>query len=428
MINSGFLDGMDIHDATKRIMDHIEEKGWGNRVVNYKLRDWLFSRQRYWGEPIPLIHKQDGTVEAICDVNDPQSVEENLPLLLPQVPDYTPSSDAASPLAKNEEWVNITDSEGNPAKRETNTMPNWAGSCWYYLRYIDPHNDNAFADQDKLKYWLPVDKYFGGSEHTTLHLLYSRFWHQFLYDQGEVPTPEPYAWRMNGGLLMGTDGTKMSKSKGNVLSPDEKVTAYGADAVRLYINFMSPFDQNAIWQEGGLKACRRLVEDVWSLQAAVTKDAAEKSVEVAYHRMVRNVSEMIDSLRTNTAVSELMIFVNKAKEVGTVSAEIWEGLLKVVAPFAPFITDELWQRAGHSGSIHLESWPTFDPNKLVSDTIEVAVQVNGKLRDTIMVLADANETEVITKAKASENVQKHLGGKKVKKEIYIQGRVVNIVV
>ncbi|MBL8015220.1 MAG: leucine--tRNA ligase [Candidatus Doudnabacteria bacterium] len=428
MINSGFLDGMDIHDATQKIMDHIVEKGWGEKVVNYKLRDWLFSRQRYWGEPIPLIHKENGEVEAVCDVNDPQSVKEDLPLLLPQVPDYTPSSDAASPLAKNEDWVNTVDSEGKPAKRETNTMPNWAGSCWYYLRYIDPNNDQAFADKDKLKYWLPVDKYFGGSEHTTLHLLYSRFWHKFLFDQGEVPTSEPYAWRMNGGLLMGTDGSKMSKSKGNVLNPDEKVSAYGADAVRLYINFMSPYDQNAIWQEGGLKACRRLIEDVWNLQSKVSDSFADRAVEVAYHKMVKNVGTMVDELKTNTAVSEFMMFANKVKEVGGLSLTQWEGFLKVLAPFAPFITEELWAALGHNGSIHLESWPEYDESKLQEDNITIAVQVNGKVRDTISIPVDADEAAALGLAHASEKVAKFLEGKQVVKEIYVKGKIVNIVV
>lgn len=428
MINSGFLDGMDIHDATQKIMDHIVEKGWGEKVVNYKLRDWLFSRQRYWGEPIPLIHKENGEVEAVCDVNDPQSVREDLPLLLPQVPDYTPSSDAASPLAKNEDWVNTVDSEGKPAKRETNTMPNWAGSCWYYLRYIDPNNDQAFADKDKLKYWLPVDKYFGGSEHTTLHLLYSRFWHKFLFDQGEVPTSEPYAWRMNGGLLMGTDGSKMSKSKGNVLNPDEKVSAYGADAVRLYINFMSPYDQNAIWQEGGLKACRRLIEDVWNLQSKVSDSFADKAVEVAYHKMVKNVGTMVDELKTNTAVSEFMMFANKVKEVGGLSLTQWEGFLKVLAPFAPFITEELWAALGHNESIHLESWPEYDEAKLQEDNITIAVQVNGKVRDTISIPVDANEAAALGLAHASEKVAKFLEDKQVVKEIYVKGKIVNIVV
>lgn len=429
MVNSDFLDGLGIHEATSKIMDYIVEKGWGERVVNYKLRDWLFSRQRYWGEPIPLVHKSCGKVEPICDVNDPQSVAEALPLLLPAVPDYTPSSDAASPLAKNTEWVNTKAMDGQPAQRETNTMPNWAGSCWYYMRYIDPNNDKAFADMDKLKYWLPVDKYFGGSEHTTMHLLYSRFWHQFLYDQGLVPTPEPYAWRMNGGLLMGTDGSKMSKSKGNVLNPDEKVAAYGADAVRLYINFMGPYDQNAIWQEGGLRACRRLIEDIWDIKAFVQKGKkSDAGVEVAYHKLVKRVGEMVEDLHTNTAVSELMVFVNKVKQTKTIGQTEWEGFLKVLAPFAPFIAEELWAEAGYKDSIHIQEWPTFDPAKLVEDTITVAVQVNGKLRDTVLIAAGASQAEAIEAAKQSDKVAKYLEGKQLIKEVYVPGKIVNLVI
>lgn len=428
LANSAEFDGQTFAEARATILKKLIEMGVAQGHTQYKLRDWLFSRQRYWGEPIPLIHKENGEVEAVCDVNDPQSVKEDLPLLLPQVPDYTPSSDAASPLAKNEDWVNTVDSEGKPAKRETNTMPNWAGSCWYYLRYIDPNNDQAFADKDKLKYWLPVDKYFGGSEHTTLHLLYSRFWHKFLFDQGEVPTSEPYAWRMNGGLLMGTDGSKMSKSKGNVLNPDEKVSAYGADAVRLYINFMSPYDQNAIWQEGGLKACRRLIEDVWNLQSKVSDSFADRAVEVAYHKMVKNVGTMVDELKTNTAVSEFMMFANKVKEVGGLSLTQWEGFLKVLAPFAPFITEELWAALGHNESIHLESWPEYDESKLQEDNITIAVQVNGKVRDTISIPVDANEAAALGLAHASEKVAKFLEDKQVVKEIYVKGKIVNIVV
>lgn len=427
MINSGFLNGLDIHEATEKVMDFIVEKGWGEKVVNYKLRDWLFSRQRYWGEPIPLIHKEDGTIEAIASTDDQKSVDSNLPLLLPDIVDYTPSSDATSPLAKNEEWVNTTDSEGNPAKRETNTMPNWAGSCWYYMRYIDPKNDRAFADMDKLKYWLPVDKYFGGSEHTTLHLLYSRFWHQFLFDQGLVPTAEPYAWRMNGGLLMGTDGQKMSKSVGNILNPDEKVKLYGADAVRLYINFMGPFDQNAIWLEGGAKACRKLIEDVWALREKVSDTETSPELVTAYHKMVKRVGEMVDDLKTNTAVSEFMIFVNIAKQQSAISKDIWEGFLKAFAPFAVFVTEELWSQLGNSSSIHLETWPEYDESKLVEDTITIAVQVNGKMRDTILISKDATEAEALSAAKSSENVQRFLGGQIVK-EIYVPGKIVNIVV
>lgn len=448
LINSSEFDGLKIDEAFEKMISRAEAEKFGERKVHYKIRDWLFSRQRYWGEPIPLIHKEDGTVEAIADTNDPQSVKNNLPLELPEVPDYTPSADGYSPLAKNEAWVNTKAKDGSPAKRETNTMPNWAGSSWYYLRYIDPQNDETFADMEKMKYWLPVDRYFGGSEHTTLHLLYSRFWHKFFYDQGLVPTEEPYQWRMNGGLLLGPDGQKMSKSIGNVINPDEKIELYGADALRLYIAFMGPYDGTIAWQEGGLKACRRLVEEIIDLKEKVifpgnvipvstkanTGIYSNEDLSTAYHKMIKNVTEMIDGLRMNTAVSEFMIFVNHAKKSESINIEIWKGFIKAIAPFAPFIAEELWQEVNaqsefkSENSVHLQPWPEYDEKLTISDSVIIGIQINGKLRSEINVNIDENEDSVKDRVLAIPEVQKWLEGNQVRKFIYVKGKIVNIVV
>jgi leucyl-tRNA synthetase len=434
LVNSGEYNGLTIKDAFEKMISKAETEGFGERKVHYKLKDWLFSRQRYWGEPIPLIHKEDGTVEAIADTNDPDSVKNNLPLILPQVPDYTPSADGYSPLAKNKDWVNTTAKDRSPAKRETNTMPNWAGSSWYYLRYIDPQNDNEFADFEKMKYWLPVDMYFGGSEHTTLHLLYSRFWHKFFYDLGLVPTEEPYQWRMNGGILLGSDGDKMSKSKGNVLNPDEKIEMHGADALRLYINFMGPYDGVLTWQEGGLKACRKLVEDIYEMKSKVSDEPNSDEVVTAYNKMVMKVGKMIDDLNTNTAVSEFMIFMNLAKKQEKINVDIWKGFLKTIAPFAPFITEELWQEMhGYAefkreNSIHLQEWPKYDENLIKESKVVVGVQINGKLRAEVEVDLEENESIVKDRVMALPDVQKWTEGAQPKKFIYVPGKIVNIVV
>lgn len=431
--NSGEFNGLSTHEAFAKMIERAEKEGFGKKKVNYKLRDWLFSRQRYWGEPIPLIHKQDGTVEAIADTNNPQEVKENLPLLLPDVPDYTPSSDASSPLARNEDWVNTTAKDGSPAKRETNTMPNWAGSCWYYLRYIDPKNDDVFADFEKMKYWLPVDKYFGGSEHTTLHLLYSRFWHKFFYDLGLVPTEEPYQWRMTGGILLGPDGEKMSKSRGNIINPDEKIDLYGADALRMYVNFMGPYDGTIMWQEGGIKACKKLIDDIFSLQNKVSDEKNSEEVVRALNKMIKNVSRMIDELKTNTAVSEIMVFTSLLKKQPFVNREIWSSFLKVVAPFAPFIAEELWQdqlggeEFKRENSVHLQEWPSFDENLVKDDTVTIGIQINGKTRAEIEVNMEENESTVKDRVMSMPEVQKWLDGQP-KKFIYIPGKIVNIVI
>lgn len=431
MINSEFLDGMEIMAAKDKMMDYLEEKRWGERTVTYSLRDWVFSRQRYWGEPIPLIHKEDGGTEEIADTNDPESVRENLPLELPEVPDYNPTDDGLSPIAANTDWVNTVDSEGKPAKRETNTMPNWAGSCWYYLRYTDPNNDDAVADIEKMKYWLPVDNYFGGSEHTYLHLLYSRFWHQFLYDQGAVPTPEPYQWRMNGGILLGEDGRKMSKSVGNVIEPQEKLAKYGADAVRLYITFLGPYDGTFPHNESSLKAAHRLVKNIYELAEKVG-DAHDPKLEKTYHKMLKKVTDMAENLKMNTIVSEFMIFVKELKAVDVIPKDVWLGFIRVIAPFAVFTAEELWYRANGwdewmpENSVHLQEWPTYDEELVKDDTVEIPVQINGKVRATVEVDSGASEKSVRKAVFALEEVKKWIKESDVKDFRYVAGKIISI--
>lgn len=416
------------------VVSALEKKKQAERKITFKIRDWLFSRQRYWGEPIPLLHRADGGIEAVVSTDDAAGVNEKLPLALPTVPDYLPSSDGYSPLGKNLEWVTTTDSKGEPAKRETNTMPNWAGSCWYFLRYTDPKNDKELASQENMKYWLPVDRYFGGSEHTTLHLLYSRFWHKFLYDEKVVPTSEPYAWRMNGGILLGADGGKMSKSKGNVINPDEKVSEYGADALRLYVNFMGPYDGTLPWSESGLKACRRLVDRIYDLREKLCDTKSEESLQRAYNKLVKRVTSMIDNLKTNTVVSEIMIFVREAEAAASIDRDIWKGFIKVLAPLAVFSAEELWAEAnGYSewdpaSSVHLQSWPTFDEALARDEFLVIGVQVNGKLRDQVEVTPEESEDSVRSKVLELPQVQKWLEGKEVKKFVYVKGRIVNVVV
>ncbi len=432
MINSGDYNGMKSIEFFEAAIDRLVKEGKGKKDVNFKIRDWIFSRQRYWGEPIPVIHTEDGKVKPVCNPEDFECVNEKLPLELPEVPDYNPTSDGTSPLERNAEWVNITDENGNPAKRETNTMPNWAGSCWYYIRYTDPHNNESFADIEKMKYWLPVDKYFGGAEHTTMHLLYSRFWHKFLYDQGEVPTPEPYQWRMNGGLLLGPDGTKMSKSKGNVIEPMDIVENYGADALRTFIAFLGPYTDTYPWNSNGIKATWRLMKNIYELKEQ-TAEKSDETVLKAYHTLVKNVSNMIPDLKMNTAVSEIMIFINTIKN-HSVGIDEWKGFIKILAPFAPFLAEELWQDANgytkwkKENSVHLQTWPTYDEKIIREDTITIPVQVNGKVRGEITIHIDDTEKAVIAKAVASERIQDFLQGHSPKKTVYVKGRIVNLVV
>ena len=415
------------------VIGALEKKRLAEGKVTFRIRDWLFSRQRYWGEPIPLLHFEDGTIKGVVNTNDVAAVKAQLPLGLPAVPDYLPSSDGTSPLAKNKSWVECT-VENKKALRETNTMPNWAGSCWYYLRYLDPKNDVAFADPKKMAYWLPVDRYFGGSEHTTLHLLYSRFWHQFLYDQKQVPTPEPYAWRMNGGTLLGSDNQKMSKSIGNVVNPDDKVLAYGADALRLYICFMGPYDGTLPWSEDGLKACRKLVRRIFDLEERVSDAPGSANFVRAFHKCVKRISSMLDNMKANTAVSEVMILVRAAEAEASFPRELWLGFIKLIAPLMPFGAEELWARANkHTGwkaseSVHLQSWPTFDEALARDDVVTLGVQVNGKVRDEVELGIDADEASVRELVLARPLVQKWIDGKAVKKFVYVKGRIVSVVV
>lgn len=433
-INSDFLDGLETPKAIEKICKYLEEKGWGEKHTTYRIRDWVFSRQRYWGEPIPVIHKEDGKIESVCDPDNLQEVKENLPLVLPEVPDFNPTPDGFSPLEKNKEWVNIKDKDGKPAKRETNTMPNWAGSSWYYIRYCDPANDENFADFEKQKYWLPVDKYFGGAEHTTMHLLYSRFWHQFLYDLKLVPTPEPYAWRINGGLLLGTDGKKMSKSTGNVVEPSKIIEQFGADALRMFVCFLGPYEDTYPWNDSGIKATSKLLTTIYGLRTKVNKNAKPSvMISKAYNKLVKNISQMFENLKMNTAVSEIMIFVNSVKNEEEISLDIWKGFLKTLAPLAPFIAEELWQEIkGNSewsaeNSIHVQEWPEFDKTIASENIIRIPIQINGKVRSDIEIEVGMEENIIKEKVLADPKVISNLNGKEINKFIYVPGKIISIV-
>lgn len=422
--DSGEYTGLTSSEAKEKMIQKAESENFGSRKVNYKLRDWIFSRQRYWGEPIPLVFVEpDNHVEEVTE----------LPVVLPQVPDYLPTSDATSPLAKNKEWVNTTSKDGKPAKRETNTMPNWAGSCWYFMRYIDPHNDKEFASMDKLKYWMPVDRYFGGAEHTTMHLLYSRFWNRFFYDIGIVPTQEPYAWRLNGGLLLGPDNKKMSKSIGNVVDPMTVAENYGADALRTFIAFLGPYTDVYPWNENGIKATWRLMKTLYEMQEKVSDAEATAKVQKAYHKMVKNITKMIEDLKMNTAVSEIMIFVNQIKDEPYINKEIWKGFTKVVAPFAPYLAEELWQTVNKTewskeNSVHVADWPKYDENLIKEDVITLAVQVNGKVRAQVDISVDDSQEVVKQKALEIPKIQEYTTGKEITNFIYIPGKIINIVI
>jgi leucyl-tRNA synthetase len=429
MINSDFLDGLDIHKATKKVMDYLVEKGWGEKHVTYKMRNQVFSRQRYWGEPIPLVHTEDGKVESISD--------SDLPLKLPIMKDFLPDKDGSSPLKKAKEWVKTTGSKGEAAKRETDTMPTWAGSNWYYLRYVDPHNDKELVDKKKAEYWMPVDKYFGDAGHTTVHLLYSRFWYKFLYDQGVVPHDEPYKYRMSGGLLLGPDGQKMSKSRGNVIDPKSVVDSYGADAVRTYLAFIGPYDETYPWNENGLVACYKLLRTIYGLKDKVDKSLSELEKQtkttIAYNKMVKNMTEMMTDLKMNTSVSEIMIFTNHIKKQDKIAGDVWEGFVKVIAPFAPFLAEELWQEFKEykswdkNNSVHLQDWPKFNNKMLVEDNLTIPVQVNGKFRAEINIESDTAKDKEFVLSKAEEAVKEYLEGEP-KNKVYVPGKIVNFVV
>ena len=418
LINSGFLNGLQVKDAKEKMIEFLEEKKIGKAKVNYKLRDWVFSRQRYWGEPIPIIH---------CDKCGYLPLDESeLPLMLPEVESYMPTDNGESPLAAMTDWVNVKcPCCGGPAKRETDTMPQWAGSSWYFLRYTDPKNTEALASKEALKYWLPVDWYNGGMEHTTLHLLYSRFWHKFLYDQGVVPTPEPYQKRTSHGMILGENGEKMSKSRGNVVNPDDIVNAYGADTLRTYEMFIGAFDLAASWSDDGVKGCRRFLERVWKLQDIVVDgDAYSKDMETKMHQTIKKVSTDFENLKYNTAIAAMMALVNDFYKKNAVTKGEMKTLLTLLNPVAPHITEEMWSILGYDGYLYQASWPTFDEAKTVESTVEIAVQINGKMKATLSINKADPKDDVIAKAK--EAIADKLTGNIVK-EIYVPGRIVNIV-
>lgn len=421
LVHSGFLDGKTVKDAIPAMIAWLEEKGIGHQKVNYKLRDWVFSRQRYWGEPIPIVH-----CEKCGYVPLP---EDQLPLTLPEVDSYEPTENGESPLAKMTDWVNTTcPCCGGPAKRETDTMPQWAGSSWYFLRYMDPHNDKELCSKEALEYWSPVDWYNGGMEHTTLHLLYSRFWHKFLYDIGVVPTKEPYAKRTSHGMILGENGEKMSKSRGNVVNPDEIVETYGADTMRLYEMFIGDFEKAAPWSSTSIKGCRRFVERIWNLYEQVKDgDAYTEENETIIHKTIKKVGEDIENLKNNTAIAALMSLVNQYYDKGVNRAE-YETLLKLANPFAPHVTEELWQMLGHDTVLSLESWPVFDESKTVESSIEIGVQVNGKLKSTVKLPMDCEQQLAIDTALADEKVKNAVAGKNIVKTIVVKNKIINLVV
>ena len=421
LVNSDFLNGKTVKDAIPAMIEWLGEKGIGHAKVQYKLRDWVFSRQRYWGEPIPIVK---------CDKCGYVALpEDQLPLELPNVTSYEPTDNGESPLAHMTDWVNTTcPCCGGPAKRETDTMPQWAGSSWYFLRYMDPHNDKALASPEALKYWSPVDWYNGGMEHTTLHLLYSRFWHKFLYDIGVVPTKEPYAKRTSHGMILGENGEKMSKSRGNVVNPDEIVDTYGADTMRLYEMFIGDFEKAAPWSPKSIKGCRRFLERVWALADKVQDgDTYSEQHEVLMNRTIKKVGEDADNLKANTAIAALMTMLNEFYDKGVNKAE-YKTFLALLNPFAPHITEELWQQLGETGLLSVAPWPTYDEAKTVESTVELAVQVNGKLKCTIKLVADADKQTAIDIAMAEEKVQHAIEGKQIVKQIVVPGKIVNLVV
>ncbi|HEG8985617.1 TPA: leucine--tRNA ligase [Staphylococcus aureus] len=426
-INSGELDGLENEAAITKAIQLLEQKGAGEMKVNYKLRDWLFSRQRYWGEPIPVIHWEDGTMTTVP--------EEELPLLLPETDEIKPSGTGESPLANIDSFVNVVDEKtGMKGRRETNTMPQWAGSCWYYLRYIDPKNENMLADPEKLKHWLPVDLYIGGVEHAVLHLLYARFWHKVLYDLAIVPTKEPFQKLFNQGMILGEGNEKMSKSKGNVINPDDIVQSHGADTLRLYEMFMGPLDAAIAWSEKGLDGSRRFLDRVWRLM--VNEDGTlsskivttnNKSLDKVYNQTVKKVTEDFETLGFNTAISQLMVFINECYKVDEVYKPYIEGFVKMLAPIAPHIGEELWSKLGHEESITYQPWPTYDEALLVDDEVEIVVQVNGKLRAKIKIAKDTSKEEMQEIALSNDNVKASIEGKDIMKVIAVPQKLVNIV-
>ncbi|MBC1211473.1 leucine--tRNA ligase [Listeria booriae] len=426
-INSEFLDGLNKDDAIAKMIAWLEENEAGTRKISFRLRDWLFSRQRYWGEPIPVIHWEDGETTTIP--------EAELPLLLPKATEIKPSGTGESPLANLTDWVNVTDANGRKGVRETNTMPQWAGSSWYFLRYIDPENTEELADKAKLEKWLPVDVYIGGAEHAVLHLLYARFWHKFLYDIGVVPTKEPFQKLFNQGMILGGNNEKMSKSRGNVVNPDDVVEQYGADTLRLYEMFMGPLEASIPWNANGLEGARKFLDRVWRLfieeetgeiNAKITPEA-NVDLEKSYHQMVKMVTEHYENLRFNTGISQLMIFINDSYKATTVPKAYAEGFVQLLSPIAPHLAEELWHRLGHTETITYEAWPTFDESKLVEDEVEIVLQVNGKVRAKVTVAKDLSREALEELARDNDKIKEEITGKTVRKVIAVPGKLVNIV-
>ena len=425
-INSGFLDGLNIADAKQKMIDWLGEHDAGHKKVNYRLRDWIFSRQRYWGEPIPVIHWDDGTTSLVP--------EDELPLELPKTDNIEPSGTGESPLANVEDWVNVYDENGRHGLRETNTMPQWAGSSWYWLRYTDPHNDEEFASKEALDYWSPVDLYVGGAEHAVLHLLYARFWHKVLYDLGLVPTKEPFMKLVNQGMILGSNHEKMSKSKGNVVNPDDIVDQYGADTLRLYEMFMGPLEESVPWDEKGLHGANKWVQRVWRLLMDDNNHLRDRvstfndgKLTKVYNQTVKKVTEDYERMHFNTAISQLMVFVNEAYKVDDLPVEYMKGFVKMIAPIMPHMAEELWSQFGESDTITYQSWPTYDPKALVEDEVEMIVQVNGKVRAKIKMAKDTDRDEAQQLALANEHVKKFTDGKDIKKVIVVPNKIVNIV-
>ncbi len=425
-INSDFLNGMNKEDAISAAIDWLSDKGVGSEKVNYRLRDWIFSRQRYWGEPIPVIHWEDGETTLVP--------ENELPLRLPKAKNIEPSGSGESPLANLDDWVNVVDENGRKGKRETNTMPQWAGSSWYFLRYVDPHNNDALADYDKLKYWAPVDLYVGGAEHAVLHLLYARFWHKFLYDIGVVPTKEPFQKLVNQGMILGTNHEKMSKSKGNVINPDEIVDQYGADTLRLYEMFMGPLDASKPWSTEGIHGAHHWLDRVWRLMIDDNNHLRDRvttfndgTLTKIYNQTVKIVSDDFENMRFNVGISQMMVFVNDAYKADALPIEYLEGFVKLLAPVAPHISEELWSLLGHDDTIAYEDWPTYDESQLVENTVEMVVQVNGKVRAHIKVARDEDQDKVKETALNDEKVKEFTGDATIRKVIVVPNKIVNIV-
>ncbi|WP_426423478.1 leucine--tRNA ligase [Pediococcus acidilactici] len=425
-INSGFLDGLNKQEAIDKMLDWLEEHGAGHKKVNYRLRDWVFSRQRYWGEPIPVIHWEDGETTLVP--------EDELPLRLPATDNIKPSGTGESPLANLEDWLNVVDENGRKGRRETNTMPQWAGSSWYFLRYVDPKNQNKIADEDLLKEWLPVDLYVGGAEHAVLHLLYARFWHKVLYDLGVVPTKEPFQKLVNQGMILGSNHEKMSKSKGNVVNPDDIVERFGADTLRLYEMFMGPLTESVAWSEEGLNGSRKWIERVWRLMIDDNNHLRDRitmindhKLDLIYNQTVKKVTEDYENMRFNTAISQMMVFVNEAYKADALPMVYMEGLVKLLSPIVPHVAEEIWQIMGHEETITYEAWPTYDESKLVQDNVQVILQVNGKVRSKVEVEKDLDQAELEKIALADERIQQWTAEKDIKKVIVIPNKIVNIV-